>query len=222
VIYLPDDTEEALWQEQKEGLSWYEEYQTAYVGSSDAVYSVVFLLYDHSQEQTEQFWAMYQDKTFAEDDSRIRLSSSFVDNLEMIDEVIVVLEKVFLYGGLILAAFAALLLSNFISVSIANKKREIGILRAVGARSIDVFKIFFSESFVIALICVALSTVISATACGAINALLAESLGASLFVFGIGSFGLVVGIAVVTAVIATFLPVWNAARKKPVDSIRSL
>jgi ABC-type antimicrobial peptide transport system permease subunit len=41
-------------------------------------------------------------------------------------------------------------------------------------------------------------------------------------VFGIGSFGLVVGIAVVTAVIATFLPVWNAARKKPVDSIRSL
>ena len=222
VIYLPDDTAEAMWQEQKEGLSWYEDYQTAYVGSSDEIYSVAFLPYDHSQEQTEQFLAMYQDKTFAEDDSRIRLSSSFVDNLEMIDEVIVVLEKVFLYGGLILAAFAALLLSNFISVSIANKKREIGILRAVGARSTDVFKIFFSESFVIALICVALSTVISVTACGVINALLAESLGASLFVFGIGSFGLVVGIAVVTAVIATFLPVWNAARKKPVDSIRSL
>ena len=222
VIYLPDAAADAMWQEQKEGLSWYEEYQTAYVESPDAIYSVAFLPYDHSQEQTDRFWAMYQEKTFAADDSRIRLSSSFVENLEMIDEAIVVLEKVFLYGGLILAAFAALLLSNFISVSIANKKREIGILRAVGARSLDVFKIFFSESFVIALICVALSSLISVSACSAINGLLAESLGASLFVFGPGSFGLVVGIAAVTAVIATFLPVWNAARKKPVDSIRAL
>ena len=222
VIYLPDETAEAMWLEQRDALSWYEEYQTNYVENPEALYSVGFLPYDHSQEQTERFCAMYRDKSFGADDSRIRLSSSFVDNLEMIDEVIGVLEKVFLYGGLVLAAFAALLLSNFISVSIANKKREIGILRAVGARGMDVFKIFFSESFVIALICVVLSTLISVSLCGAINSLLAESLGASLFVFGIGSFGLVVGIAAVTSVVATFLPVWNAARKKPVDSIRSL
>ena len=40
-------------------------------------------------------------------------------------------------------------------------------------------------------------------------------------VFGFASFGVLVLIAVVTAVIATFLPVYNAAKKKPVDSIRS-
>lgn len=222
VIYLPDEMADAMWQEQKAALSWYEDYETSYVESSDAVYSVIYLPYDHSKEQTEQFWSMYQNKDYAEDDSRIRLSSSFIDNLEMIDEVIGVLEKVFLYVGLVLAVFAALLLSNFISVSIANKKREIGILRAVGARSTDVFKIFFSESFMIALICVVLSSLASVALCGAINGLLAESIGASLFVFGIGSFALVVGIAVLTAVVATFLPVWNAARKKPVDSIRAL
>lgn len=222
VIYLPDEMADAMWQEQKDGLLWYEEYTTNYVESPDALYSVIYLPYDHSTEQTEQFWSMYEDKTYAADDSRIRLSSSFIDNLEMIDEAIVMLEKVFLYVGLVLAVFAALLLSNFISVSIANKKREIGILRAVGARGTDVFKIFFSESFVIALICVVLSSLASVALCGAINGLLAESIGASLFVFGIGSFALVVGIAVVTAVVATFLPVWNAARKKPVDSIRAL
>ena len=38
-----------------------------------------------------------------------------------------------------LAVFAALLLYNFISASINAKKQDIGILRAVGARGIDVF-----------------------------------------------------------------------------------
>jgi ABC-type antimicrobial peptide transport system permease subunit len=52
--------------------------------------------------------------------------------------------------------------------------------------------------------------------------MLATEIGASLMVFGIGSFFVLVGIAIVTAVIATFLPVYNAAKKKPVDSIRSI
>ncbi|WP_334330905.1 ABC transporter ATP-binding protein/permease [Candidatus Phytoplasma prunorum] len=39
---------------------------------------------------------------------------------------------------------------QFIKKSIEFKKKEIGILRALGARGADVFKIFFSEGFVIA------------------------------------------------------------------------
>lgn len=97
-----------------------------------------------------------------------------------------------------------------------------GILRAVGARSTDVFKIFFSESFIIGIICVALSTVACIWLCNVINTALATGLGASLFVFGAASFVVLVGVAFVTIVAATFIPVNNAARKKPVDSIRSL
>lgn len=140
----------------------------------------------------------------------------------MIDNMVEALSKVFLYVGLVFALFAALLLSNFISVSISNKKREIGILRAVGARSTDVFKIFFSESFTITVICIALSTVLSIVVCGLINTMTATYVGASLFVFGILSFLIMIAIAVLTAIVATFLPVYNAAKKKPVDSIRSL
>ena len=107
-------------------------------------------------------------------------------------------------------------------VNISQKKREIGILRAVGARGTDVFKIFFSESFFISLICVLFSTLGSFALCAVLNVELAEGLGASLFVFGIPSFAVLVGVALLTAVIATFLPVYNAARRKPVDSIRAL
>ena len=117
---------------------------------------------------------------------------------------------------------AALLLSNFISVSISQKKKEIGILRAVGARSFDVFKIFFSESFFITAVCVALATVGSIVICGVLNTEVAAELGASLFVFGVPSLVVLIAIALVTTILATFLPVWNAARKKPVESIRAL
>jgi len=114
------------------------------------------------------------------------------------------------------------LLSNFIAISISYKKREIGILRAVGARSIDVFKIFFSESFVITAVCLVISIVGSVAVCSAINAILVDLIDASLFVFGPLSWIVLLAIAFVTAVVATFIPVWNAAKKKPVESIRAL
>jgi ABC-type antimicrobial peptide transport system permease subunit len=119
--------------------------------------------------------------------------------------------------------FAALLLCNFISVSISYKKKEIGILRAVGARGIDVFKIFFSESLIIAAICVLLASIGTALVCKVLNAEMGDAIaGVSLFVFRPLSLLMLIGIAILTAAIATFLPVWNAARKKPVESIRAL
>ena len=120
------------------------------------------------------------------------------------------------------AVFAALLLSNFIFVSISQKKRDIGILRAVGARGADVFKIFFSESFVIAAICVALSAAGSIVICRLLNDSVTIELGAAIFVFGPISVAVLIGIALATAIIATFLPVYHAARKKPVESIRAI
>ena len=121
-----------------------------------------------------------------------------------------------------MAVFSMLLLFNFISVSISYKKKEIGILRAVGARSADVFKIFYSESAIIALICFVLAMVASFITCGVLNSMLASELGASIFVFGPVSWLLMLGIAVVTSVIATFLPVYGIAKRKPVESIRAL
>ena len=47
-------------------------------------------------------------------------------------------------------------------------------------------------------------------------------IGASIFVFGPLSWLVMLGIAVVTSVIATFLPVYSAAKRKPVESIRAL
>ena len=113
---------------------------------------------------------------------------------------------------------------NFISVSISSKRKEIGILRAVGARGVDVFKIFFSEAGIITGICTVLALIGAFVGCWLINGILKTEVGldVTLFVFGIASVGMMIGIAVLVAFIATFLPVYFASRKKPVESIRAL
>lgn len=144
------------------------------------------------------------------------------DSLEMVNSMVTILEQVFLWVGVTFAVFSMLLMFNFISVSIAQKKKEIGILRAVGARSADVFKIFYAESAIITLICMVLSIVAGFVICSVLNNRIGTDLGASIFVFGPMSVLMIVGISILTSLIATFLPVYNIARKKPVESIRSL
>ncbi len=217
-----DEVYKNLWDTQKASLEFYSEYDIKYVEPKDAIYDIAFAPFNGSAEQTDDFWQLYSNNEFGEDSSRVTLTGAYVNNIKMVDDFVLDFTKIFLYVGIGFALFAVLLFSNFISVSISQKKREIGILRAVGARSTDVFKIFFSESFVIAAICTVIATVLSVFLCGVINGELNVGIGASLFVFGIPSFAVLLGSALLTAVIATFLPVFNAARKKPVESIRAL
>lgn len=221
-LLFNDATAASLWETYKANVRYYDEYISNYVEPDDALYSVLYLPYDASDEVTDRLWTVNSKTGYDEDGSKSVLSSNLITNLKTVDIIVQELSKVFLYVGLVLAVFAALLLSNFISVSISYKKREIGILRAVGARSIDVFKIFFSESFVITAICVVASLVGSIACCALINGVLVSLIRASLFVFGPLSLGVLLAVAFVTAVVATFLPVWNAAKKKPVESIRAL
>lgn len=222
-MLLSDNEANRLWEIQKESFDHYYEVYTNYEIPEDAYFDTVFLAYDHGVQSTEQFVQIYLNRRqFDENDSGIRINNALVTNFEIVDYMIEEFSKIFLYTGLVFAVFAALLLSNFISISISYKKKEIGILRAVGARSIDVFKIFFAESFVITAICVVLSIIASNVVCHIINLETISLVGISLFVFGIWSIFVLVSIALVTAFVSTILPVYHSAKKKPVDSIRAL
>ncbi len=222
VVYFPDATVDEFWALQKQSLEWYEETATAFKSDPNGIYSKLYIPFDGSDAIVNTLWEMYENEEYDENDSRFYIMDSRIQEIAMIDTMVNSMSKVFLYVGLGFALFAILLFSNFISVSISQKKKEIGILRAVGARSVDVFKIFFSESFTISAICTALSMVACIVLCRVLNTTVGATLGASLFVFGFGSIVILIGIAILTAIIATFLPVRNAAKKKPVESIRAL
>ena len=207
------DSENPNWHSSR---SWKE---SKYVAPADAYYNTIFTPYNSSLKDDLSIFTY----KWGDDDSRLCISNSIANALEMVNGIVDQLSQIFMWIGIVMAVFAALLLCNFITVSISHKKRDIGILRAVGARSLDVFKIFFSESFLIALISIIISLTGCFITCSILNNTISDALsGISLFVFGPISIAILLGVALVTALVATFLPVWNAAKKKPVDSIRAL
>lgn len=152
------------------------------------------------------------------------LVNALASTVKSVGRTVETLSLVFLVIGLIFMAFTALLLLNFIIISIAGKQREIGILRAVGARGLDVFKIFFAESGVLVGSCLVFSLFGTAIAAAVLNHILKEQLGLAVSVFLVGPLSvlLMAAVAAVVALLGTFFPVFFAARKKPVDTIRSL
>ena len=153
---------------------------------------------------------------------KFELQNQVMDTLGGFNDFIELGAKIFLYIGIGFAVFSALMLMNFISVSISYKRREIGILRAVGARSSDVFKIFFCEAAIIALInyVFALAATIAATT--VFNTLVRKNgINVTLLSFGLRQIVLMLVISLGVAAIASFLPVWNIAKRKPVDAIKN-
>ncbi len=151
-----------------------------------------------------------------------RIQNGVMPAYESINELIETLSKVFLYVGIGFALFASLMLFNFITISISYKKREIGILRAVGARSRDVFNIFFAESFIIAMIAFTFAIILTFVISMIINRALVNeyNLLFTLLTPGVRQVILVLAVSVGVAFISTFIPVYNIAKKRPIDAIR--
>ncbi len=154
---------------------------------------------------------------------RYQIQNAITFELDSVNEFLVEFAKIFVYIGLGFALFAALMLSNFIAMSISHKKQEIGILRAIGSRSNDVFRIFFSESFIIAMINFILSTVGVLVITKIINAIIRNELGVLITVlsFTPRQIILLLAVSIFVAFIASFFPVKKIASKKPIDSIRN-
>ena len=159
-----------------------------------------------------------------EDDSKFQIDNSLKDNIDGYSGMVSTLSDIFLWVGLVLAVFSMLLLFNFIAASISAKKKEIGILRAVGARGTDVFKIFFVEAAIVVIICVIVSILITGIMSVYINNSISEGMGIEfqMFIFGFESIITIMAIAIVTAFVSTFIPVYTYVKKKPVESIRGL
>lgn len=199
-----------------DGSEWKDEKETKYKFPEDGKYSSVIALTDNTVEQTK-YILHYGDDTF-----KIKMTNQVYQSVDFMAEMVSTLKKVFLIVAAVLGVFSALMLFNFISVSISAKSKEIGILRAVGARGTDVFKIFFAEGGFISFICFLLSAVAAFFVCNALNNSISEAISIKMLEYGWIEIGLIFAVAAVVSIIATIIPVVHAAKKPPVESIRAL
>ena len=151
----------------------------------------------------------------------IQNSSTFM--LDLLEEILLMMTSVFVWVALGFAVFAALMLMNFITNSISYKKREIGVLRALGARGSDVFGIFFNESLIIALINFVLSAITTIVVCNVINGIVLAKLPVDIALLnaGVRQIGLILAVSVGSAFIGSFLPTFKISRKRPIDAINN-
>lgn len=128
----------------------------------------------------------------------------------------------FLTLSIFLALFAAVLIYNFISQGIVARKREIGVLRAMGAGVKDIVTTFLYEGLYIILSTFVVTTLLLFIIVQIVNAVVMASLEFSLVVLTINVWA-VVGILLIDFVIvtiSTLIPTIRYAKKQPIDIIQ--
>lgn len=83
-------------------------------------------------------------------------------------------------------------------------------------------QIFYCESAIIALVCYVLALIGCFVLCAVLNGIIMQSVSITLLVFGPLSWLVMLVIAVFTSALATFLPVRNYTKRKPIESIRAI
>jgi putative ABC transport system permease protein len=140
---------------------------------------------------------------------------SFESAQDMVGSVLGTIESVL--GGIaaISLIVAGVGIINTMTVSVMERTREIGVLKAIGAKSSDVLLLFLSE---------AVMTGITGGIAGALfGVLLSQIIGDFINMPPDPSPSLVVsvvGFAVVTAVISGLYPAWRASNLRPVEALR--
>ena len=140
--------------------------------------------------------------------------------LEQISQVLGIMQVVLVGIAAISLIVGAIGIMNSMYTSVLERTKDIGIMKAVGARNLDIMKIFLIESGLMGLV-----GGIFGTALGTIVALIVEKIssqsGFLLIIrieYGLLLFGLL--FAFLVGMISGALPAYQASKLRPVDALR--
>jgi predicted permease len=118
-------------------------------------------------------------------------------------------------SGVIVLALASLGLYGIVALAVAQRRREIGVRMAVGARATQVVQLFYVRGVKLGVLGLALGLPPTIAIMGTIDDALVS--GRALLLVG----GIVAAVVIVVASIATLLPASRATRVDPVTALRS-
>lgn len=126
--------------------------------------------------------------------------------------------------ALVFGVFSAILMYTFISNSIYQKQKEIGTLRSLGARGIDVSKIFIFEGIFIALYSSIISSVASIFLINILNNYLTKNFSLNIVLFYPNPLSILVIflLSIIIFSLSTYLPIRRIIKMKPINAIKNL
>ena len=124
-----------------------------------------------------------------------------------------------IYGFLSISIFVALFgITNTLSLSVFERTREIGLMRAIGTYRKQIRRMIFIESSIISIFGAALGTSLGIFFAWSLIQTLADE-GFTVFAVSIQQTFLWIGIAIIAGVIAAILPAIRAARQNILEAI---
>lgn len=156
-------------------------------------------------------------------DSKYVAKTIFSDIINTITDTLKTVSGLGYYASIIFGVFALILIINYIGSSIINNKKQIGILRALGARTIDVFKIFLYESTIICFISVVITYILCEVICKIGNSYIASKLffDINIIMFNPKIFIVLFGEILIVIFIISLVVVNKISKMKPVDIINN-
>lgn len=155
-------------------------------------------------------------------DQEYKAHTIATEDVESIDSFAKFATKVFFYASIAFFVFAVALLMNFIVVSITYRKKEIGILRSIGARSMDVVKIFIWETVTLAFISYVVTIIALYVMAFLVNRFAMESVGIliSPIITTWRQPLLLIVIVSLIALLSSLIPILKIAAQRPIDAIK--
>ena len=162
-------------------------------------------------------------KHYLNKDAAIQAVDPIVAELLARENNIAVFTEIAKILSIIFAVFSALLLVTFISQSLADKTKTIGILRAFGSDNLGILQIFLWEGLTIGIAVFLISTLSLFGVCAILNALFADLIG---FAVTFWRMDMLVGcylflLSIVFSLIGCVMPIIKLVRMHPTEIIRS-
>jgi ABC-type antimicrobial peptide transport system permease subunit len=172
-----------------------------------------------NQSKNKEFFEYLKDSEKIQNGvyTKIKPLTSATNTIDGFYTYIELFKTILLYVSIAFSFFVVLLMINFISVSVSERKKEIGILRAVGAKGSDIFKIFACEGLMIGLGTFVFSYLTVLILSLVVNGIIKITMLVPGFVPIISMFSLSVGVSI----LSTFIATYKISKAKPVEAIRN-
>ena len=142
-------------------------------------------------------------------------ASTAASTLETINSVISTIESVLAGIAAISLLVAGVGIVNTMIVSVMERTKEIGTMKALGAKSMDVLLLFISEAAMTGFVGGVLGALFGFLLADVVGDYVGLSASPTVFL-GV----LVICFAVVTSIVSGLYPAWNASRLNPVEALR--
>ena len=153
--------------------------------------------------------------------SDILSKSIYSDNLISSIGISYLFNQIGKYGSIFFLVLAIIILFNFINDSIRFRRKEIGILRAIGCSSKDVIMIFTHECLIIILFCLSISFAIISKIITSINSYMSSALYLEINVMNFGMVQVISMIILMFIIVflSSIVPIIRLKKSKPIDVI---